>query len=133
MPVPTTPDAQRNALNTVHNQVNWLQNATRTAPNYGPQGQDNLWQQFQSLRGAYGEFKRTLTPQQLNQGANAFAEIDAGLDIIQEAFSNYQDDLAGGRAGTTALRDLCSVLREGSQVWWQELNRVCSRLRVGWP
>ncbi len=133
MPVPTTPAAQRNAMNAVRNQVDWLQNATRTAANFGPQGgSQNLWQQFQSLRGAYAEFKQTLSPQQLNQGANSLAEIDAGLDIIQQAFSNYEEDLAGGRPATTALRDLCQVLREGSRVWWQELNRCCSRLRVGW-
>lgn len=129
---PTTPAAQRNALEAVRAQVEWLQNATRTAPNQGTQGCGNLWQQFDMLRGAYGAFKQTLTPRQLTEGANSLAEIDAGLDIIQEAFANYQTDLAAGRPASSALRELCQVLREGSHLWWQELKKTGSRLRVGW-
>src|SRR5215467_9668587 len=49
---PTTPDAQRNALSVVRSQVGWLDNDTRTAPNFGAQGADNVWQQFQAIRGA---------------------------------------------------------------------------------
>lgn len=129
---PATPAAQRNALNAVRAQVDWLQNATRTAPNFGVQGSGNLWQQFDMLRGAFAAFKQTLTPQQVAQGANSLAELDAGLDIIQEAFANYQNDLAAGRPANAALHELCQVLREGSNLWWQELKKNCSRLRVGW-
>jgi hypothetical protein len=56
-----------------------------------------------------------------------------GLDILQEASGNYQEDLAAGRSGTTALRNLCQVLARGSRVWVQELNRVSTRLGVGGP
>ncbi len=129
---PTTPDAQRNALGAVRSQVNWLQNATRTASNYGGQGYDNVWQQFQMLRGAFGAFKQTLNPGQLAEGANSLAELEAGLDIIQEAFANYQADVAAGQMASSALRNMCQVLREGSSLWLQELNKTCSRLRVGW-
>jgi hypothetical protein len=129
---PTTPDAQRNALGAVRSQVNWLQNATRTASNYGGQGYDNVWQQFQMLRAAYGTFRQTLNPRQLTEGANSLAELEAGLDIIQEAFANYQADVAAGQMASSALRNMCQVLREGSSLWLQELNKTCSRLRVGW-
>jgi hypothetical protein len=128
----TTPDAQRNALNAVRSQVNWLQNSTRTAPNQIGGGADQIWQQFQTLRGAYGAFRSTLTPQQLNYGANDLAELEAGLDILQESFGNYQSDLAAGRSAALALRNLCQVLARGSSVWMQEMNRVSTRLRVGW-
>ena len=131
-PTPTTPDAQRNALTQVRSQVNWLQNATRTATNYGQQGYGNVWERFQIVRGAYGAFKQTLNPRQAADGANSFAELDGGLDILQEAFENYQTDLAAGRNAGAALRDMCQVLRDGSRLWLDELNKTCSRLRVGW-
>lgn len=129
---PTTPDAQRNALNTVRSQVNWLQNATRTSPSYGEAGYGNLWSQFEALRGAYNGLTQTLNPQQLARGANDLAELGAGLDIIQEAFTNYQEAVAAGQSPTAALRDTCQILREASQVWLRELNNRCARLRVGW-
>lgn len=129
---PTTPDAQRSAVNAVKSQINWLQNATRTASSFGAQGWGNVWQTFQAVREAHNAFKLTLTPQQQADGANALAELDAGLDILQEAFANYQQDLAGGRAVGPALQNMCRVLRQGSDVWLQEFNKTCSRLRVGW-
>lgn len=129
---PTTPDAQRNALSAVRSQAGFLDNATRTAPNFGAQGADNVWQQFQALRGAYVALKQTLTPQQATQGANALAELDAGLDIIQEVFPNYQDAVASGQPANSALREMCQVLRQTCALWMQEFNKCCSRLRVGW-
>ena len=128
---PTTPDAQRNALNSLQAQVNWLQNATRTAPTYGNGGYGVLAQQFASVRGAYTSFKSTLTPQQLDYGANDLAEQEAGLDIIQEAFGNYAEDIANGRSSSSALRTLCQVLGQATNVWWQECKRDAARLRVG--
>jgi hypothetical protein len=119
-------------LGEVRSQINWLLNATRTASNFGANGYGNLWGQFQAVRNAYNTFKQSLNPRQLGEGANSFAELDAGLDIIQEAFTNYQNDVAAGRAANLALRDLCQVLREASQMWLQEFNKDCSRLRVGW-
>jgi hypothetical protein len=129
---PTTPDAQRNALNAVRSQVNWLQNATRTAASYGPQGYGNVLQQFQALRDSYTGLKQTLNPQQLAQGANDLAELDAGLDIIQEAFGNYQEAVGAGQPVNSALRDMCQILGQASRIWLQELNRRCAGLRVGW-
>ena len=128
---PTTPDAQRNALNAVRSQVSWLQNATRTAPGYASGGYGMVLQQFDSLRSAYAGLTHTLNEQQLTRGANDLAELDAGLGIIQEAFSNYQEALGAGQNPNSALRDMCQVLRQASQVWLQELNRRCAKLRVG--
>jgi len=128
----TTPDAQRNALGQVRSEINWLQNATRTSASYGEQGYGNVWERFQSVRGAYAGLKQTLNPHQLTAGGNALAELDAGLDIIQEAFDNFRTDVAGGRPVNTALRDMCQVLREGSQLWLQQLNKTSTQLRIGW-
>ena len=129
---PNPSSAQRNALNNVRSRVKWLQNATRSAPSYRTGAAEMLWQQFQFLRGSYNAFTMTLYPQQASYGANEWAELNAGLDIIQEAFTNYQDDLAQGRLPTLALNDLCSVLQQASNVWLQELNKDCARLQVGW-
>jgi hypothetical protein len=136
-PVPTqvqiTPDSQRNALNNVRSQAGWLQNSTRTAPNYLTGAYDMVWQQYQLFRTAYQDFKSTLSPRQLANGANDLAELDAGLDILAESFSNYQEDLAAGQANARAFRNMCQVLGRATGFWLQEMNRVSSRLRVGWP
>lgn len=132
MPTPSTPMAQRNAQQSVRSQVTWVQNSTQTAPNYGNGGYGLIWQQFQILRAAFSAFKGTLNPQQLSAGANEIAELDAGLDILQEAFTNYQQEIADGQSGTTAFNNMCQVLYQASGVWLQEFNSDCSRLRVGW-
>jgi hypothetical protein len=126
-----TPTDQRSALGAVRSQVNWLQNATRTAPN-GTQGYGQLWQQFQALREAYIGLTATLNSQQLAKGANDFAELDAGLGIIQEAFTNYQEAITAGQPATSAFHDMCEILREASKIWLQELNKRCSKFKVGW-
>jgi hypothetical protein len=128
---PTTPDAQRNALGAVRSQVNWLQNATRTASGYGGGGYGNVLQQFESLRGAYVALTHTLNELQLARGGNDFAELEAGLSIVQEAFTNYQEAVGAGQPETTAMREMCQIVREASQVWLRELNSRCSKHRVG--
>src|ERR1043166_2848968 len=108
--VPVTPQAQRNALAVVKSQVGWVQNATQVAPNYGAQGYGNVWQVFGGLREAFNAFKATLNQQQLAYGANQLAELDGGLDIIAEAFDNYQEDVSAGQPPGPALRNMCSVM-----------------------
>jgi hypothetical protein len=130
---PTTPMAQRNAMNLVVNQVSWFQNATRTASSYsGGGGYGLLVQQFQAVRGQYSGFKSTLNPQQLNSGANQVAELDSGLDIIQEAFTDYQNSVANGQSGSSAFANMSQVLNEAMGVWVQEFKQDCRQLRVGW-
>ena len=129
---PTTPQAQRSALNSVRSQVTWLQNRTRTAPNLGQQGYDALWRSFQDLRHSFVALKQTLTPQQAAQGANDLAELNVGLDIVEEAFDNYREDVSAGRPASPAFGVLCRVLRQGSTLWVQRLNKTSLRLRIGW-
>lgn len=129
---PTTPMAQRNAMNLVVNQVSWFQNATRTASSYTGGGYGLLVQQFQAVRDQYAGFKSTLNPQQLNSGANQVAELDSGLDIIQEAFADYQAAVANGQSDSSAFANMSQVLNEGMGVWLQEFKQDCRQLRVGW-
>jgi len=128
----TTPMAQRNAMNLVLNQVNWFQNATRTASAYTGGGYGLLVQQFQAVRNQYASFKSTLTSQQLSAGANQVAELDSGLDIIQEAFTDYQSAVANGQSYASAYSNLRSVLKEAIGVWAQEFKQDCRQLQVGW-
>jgi hypothetical protein len=130
---PTTPMAQRNAMNLVVNQVSWFQNATRTASSYaGGGGYGLLVQQFQAVRDQYSGFKSTLNPQQLNSGANQLAELDSGLEIIQEAFADYQNAVANGQSNSSAFTNMRQVLTEAMGVWVQEFKQNCRQLRVGW-
>ncbi len=129
---PTTPMAQRNAMNLVVNQVRWFQNATRTASSYTGGGYGLLVQQFQAVQDQYASFKSTLTPQQLTSGANQVAELDSGLGIIQEAFADYQTAVANGQSASTAFANLKGVLYEAMGVWMQEFKQDCRQLRVGW-
>ena len=130
---PTTPMAQRNAMNLVVNQVSWFQNATRTASSYtGGGGYGLLVQQYQAVRAQYAGFKSTLNAQQLNSGANQLAELDSGLEIIQEAFADYQNAVANGQSNSSAFANMRQVLTEAMGVWVQEFKQNCRQLRVGW-
>jgi hypothetical protein len=84
------------------------------------------------LQAAYNAFKPTLSPQQLSAGANEWAELDAGLGILEEAFTNYQQEVADGQSSATAFNEMRQVLYQASAVWLQEFNTTCSRMRVGW-
>jgi hypothetical protein len=129
---PTNSMAQRNALNLLLNQVNWFKNATRTASSYAGGGYGLLVQQFQAVRDQYSGLKSTLTPQQLASGANQLAELDSGLDIIQEAFTDYQTAVANGQSSNTAFANMRQVLNQAIRVWTQELKQNGRQLRVGW-
>ena len=129
---PANPMAQRNAMNLVLNEVKWFQSATRTAGAYADGGYGLLVQHFEAVRGQYAGFKSTLNPEQLNAGANQVAELDAGLDIIQEAFADCQEALANGQSRISVFNNLRQVLSQAMGVWGQEFKRTCNQLRIGW-
>ncbi|HZR17416.1 MAG TPA: hypothetical protein VFE51_08820 [Verrucomicrobiae bacterium] len=127
---PTTPTAQRHALSVVRSEVNWLRNACRTASNFTTGNYDLILHQFQKTREAYAAFKATLTPDQLNSVANELAELDAGLDLLQEAFAEYQTDVSAGRTRNAAFQSMCHVLDKAAGLWLEELNKLAKRLRL---
>ena len=132
MPPATNPMAQRAALQNVQGQVNWFQNSLRNASGYQTYAYGNVWQQFQALRASYSSFTSSLTSDQVSRGGNDLAQLSAGLDIIQEAFGNYQQEVASGESSTSAFNEMCTVLYQASSVWAQELTKVSNRLRIGW-
>jgi hypothetical protein len=90
-----------------------------------------MWQRLQSLRRTYAAFKASLTVAQLEAGANELAELDAGLDILEQPFHEYHLDLAAGRRESQAFNDLRRVVEAGAALWLQEFNQMASRLRAG--
>jgi hypothetical protein len=129
---PTNSMAQRNALNLLLNQVNWFRNMARSPSSNPGGGYGLLVQQFQAVRDRYNGFKTTLAPQQLASSAKQLAELDAGLDIIQQAFTDYQTAVANGQPSNTASANLRQVLKEAIRVWTQKLKQDRRQLRVGW-
>jgi hypothetical protein len=91
-----------------------------------------LLQQFQAVREQYSGLKSTLSPQQLSAGANQLAELDSGLDIIQEAFTDYQTAVTNGQSNSSAFANMAQMLREAMGVWVKELKQDCRQLNVGW-
>jgi len=124
-------DAQRNSIRTLRFQLDAFRSAARTAPAYySGTGYDQIQTHFQAVVSAYQTFKTTLTPTQAANGANDFAELDAGLSIIAEGFTNYQSEAAAGYSGASAFRDLCQTLSRAMDVWSRQFLTVCSRARV---
>lgn len=80
---------------------------------------------------SYVALTQTLTPRQSAYGANDLAELNTGLDILEEAFTDYQEDVAAGRPAGSALAKMCQALREGSSLWLQEMNKTSFRLKIG--
>ena len=129
---PTTAGAQRTALNSVRSEVRWLQNSTRVAPSYREQGYGGMWRSFLELRRDFGALTMTLTAEQAAYGENDLSELNNGLDILEEAFTNYHIEVAAGRSSSVALANLSRSLRQGSNLWLAQLNKTSSRLRIGW-
>ena len=131
-PAQSTPMAQRNAMNLVLNQIRWFQNSCGSAGSYAGGGFGILQQQFQAVRDQYSNFKTTLNAYQANTGGNQIAELDAGLDIIQEAFADYQTSVANGQSPNSAYSNLRQVLSQAMRVWSDQFKQTCNQLRVGW-
>ena len=83
------------------------------------------------MRDQYNSFKSTLTPEQLASSANQLAKLDAGLDIIQQAFTGYQTAVANGHSSNTASANLRQMLNKAIRVWTQELKQDRRQLRIG--
>jgi hypothetical protein len=88
----------------------------------------NLDYQFQNLRHTFNAVGDLALQLQTPRAANAAAELQAGLDIISEAFLPVQQEIQAGTSNCdTALR-MCQVLDEALMVWQKELKRCSSRL-----
>jgi hypothetical protein len=124
------PYGPRITLVPLQRQLDQFQRTCRMAPGYYTQGgYDMVWQQFQALRSTYAAFQEALSPNQAYEGGNDLADLDAGLDIIQKAFTRYQNNRAATYPASASFDSLCKVLSRSVTVWSLELQEVFNRLR----
>jgi hypothetical protein len=124
------PYGPRMTLLPLQTQIDQFQRTCRLAPGYYTQGgYDMVWKQFQTLRSTYAAFKNSLSPPQVYEGGNDLADLDAGLDIIEKAFTRYQNTPAVIYPASASFDSLCNVLSRSVTVWSRELQEVFGRLR----
>lgn len=135
---PTLTATLRNAVQATSDQVRV---ATRNAAEVGRRARgasyqmQNLSNDFQTLQFHFQNLRATsnvageLALQlQSARAANAAAELDAGLNIISEAFAPVQQELEAGTANRNTVINLCQVLNLALNEWQKELKRNSARL-----
>ena len=88
----------------------------------------NLEMQFQNLRATFHAVANLALQLRNARAANAAAELEAGLDIISEAFDPVQRELQAGTVNPDTVVRMCQVLEEALLEWQKELKRCSSRL-----
>ena len=126
------PDAQRNDMQNIQIQTRSLINACNTASDDASDPYQFVLYNFNSLRAQYNLFKNSLSSTQLSNGANEWAELDSGLTVLAEAFTDYQEQTPPGTLNIDAFRNMCEVLGQAAGVWLQEFTADCARAQVGW-
>ena len=106
----------------------------RRAKGVGYQMQ-NLWDDYQNLEMHFQNLRITfhavanLALQLRNaRAANAAAELEAGLNIISEAFDPVQREIQAGTVNPDTVVRMSQVLDEALLQWQGELKRCSSRL-----
>ena len=96
---------------------------------------ENLAADYQALQLEFQDLRLSfnLVAQQAQQlpsprAANAAAELQAGLDIISEAFAPVQQEIQMATVNRDTVASMCRVLQEALQVWDRELKKKSSRL-----
>lgn len=126
---PPLPYGHRASLVPLQMQLEEFQKTCRRAPGYYNQGgYEMLRKQFQVVRSTYASFKDTLGPNQLYEGANDLAELDAGLDVIEESFTSYQKERKNTFPASAGFDSLCNVLSRSVKAWSGQLQTVYYRL-----
>jgi hypothetical protein len=88
----------------------------------------NLLVQFESLRATFHQLAQLAVQLQTARAANAVAELDAGLNIISEAFAPVQQEFQAGTLNRDTIVRMCQVLSEALKEWQKELKKDTSRL-----
>lgn len=132
MGTPPDTDAQRNDMQNVQIQTRSLRNACNTASNDASDPYQYVLYNFNSMRAQYNLFRNTMNAAQVSRAANEWAELDAGLDVLAEAFSDYQEQTPPGTFNVSAFRNMCAVLGQAAGVWLTEFNDAVGRSQIGW-
>ena len=96
------------------------------------QDYQNLQFQFQTLRSTFNLLGGMALDLQRPRAANAAAELDAGLNIIAEAFAPVQQEIQANAVNRDTVVRMCRILDEAMVEWDKELGKSDSRLRQAW-
>jgi prefoldin subunit 5 len=88
----------------------------------------NLEFQFQSLRATFNALGQLAQQLQTPRAANAVAELEAGLNIIAEAFIPVQQEMQANVLNRDSVVRMGQVMNEALLVWQKELKKCSSRL-----
>ena len=88
----------------------------------------NLLFQFQGLRATFNLLGEMVLQLQQPRAANAVAELDAGLNIITEAFAPMQQEVQTGTVNRDTVVRTCRILDQVLFEWGKELKRNSMRL-----
>jgi hypothetical protein len=88
----------------------------------------NLQLQFQNLRAVMQALTGVASQGQSARAANAAAELEAGLNIIAEAFGPVQQEIQARTVNRDTVVRMCQVLSEALKEWNKELQSDNSRL-----
>jgi hypothetical protein len=88
----------------------------------------NLRLQFQNLRFTFAAAGELVVQSQSARAANATAELDAGLNIIAEAFLPVQQELQTGNVNRDTIVRMCQTLNQALDLWQKELKKSSARL-----
>jgi len=137
---PTLADTLRNGAQATSDQARQTAQAAgemgRRARSPGYQTQNfavdfqNLQIQFQNLRAVFSQVAAFVPQLQSPRAANAAAELDAGLNIIAEAFTPVQQQWQAGTLDRRNVVMMCEVLNEAVIEWQKELKKNSRRLGV---
>jgi len=137
---PTLADTLRNAIQATSDQARLT---AQTTADMGRRAQSsayltqnfitdyqNLQFQFANLRSVFSQVAGLVVQLQSARAANAAAELDAGLNIIAEAFAPVQQQWQAGNLDRTTIVNMCRVLDEAMAEWQKELKKDSRRLGV---
>ena len=135
---PTLRDTLRNAVQATSDQVRLTaqtaaemgrraQSSTYSTQNFSTDYQ-SLQLQFLNLRDVFNQVAGLVVQLQSARAANAAVELEAGLNIIAEAFTPVQQQWQAGTLDRETIVRMCRVLDEAMVEWRKELKKDSRRL-----
>jgi len=92
----------------------------------------NMQFQFQALRQQFNVLGNLALQLGRPRASNAAAELDAGLNTIEELFTFLQNQYNAGTLDRRTIVRTCSAFADAMNVWAQELQKNTSRLGLVW-
>lgn len=124
-------DSQRNAMDSVLGAGDILCGQAMAVSRSPDMRMDQILQKFDDLRASYMNFKTTLTPQQLSYAAAEIADLDSGLQIINELFTSNPQEAVTGQTLRDNMLVKMRALNDAVRAWCVKFRYDCStRLQI---